>query len=156
MPAAVSGPPRRSVSSAGEAKARSIGNCWSSSMPMSRASGLALRTASASTSWARVSSGTGSASQILLEHGEPEVVVARHPDALLAVRKGPGLAGAHVAAPLVPGDELGPPVDHAHLQGAGAALAGGLLRGVEQRRSDAAALPVRADREHAERRGGGA
>src|SRR3954451_15469944 len=128
MPAAVSGPPRRSVSRAGEANARSIGNCWSSSMPISSANGLSLRTASASASWARVRSGTSSAWQILLQHGEPEVVAARLPDALGAVGERARLAGPHVAAALVPGDQLGAPVDDAHLHNRRAALAGVVLR----------------------------
>src|SRR3954467_1629149 len=115
IPAAVSGPPRRSVSRAGEANARSMGNCWSSSMPMSSASGFELRTASASASCARVRSGTGSASQILREHGEPEVVVPRLAHALRAVGERAGLPRSRVAPALVPGDELLATVDDEHL-----------------------------------------
>src|SRR5664280_56676 len=51
--------PKRSVSTCGPANAFSIGTCWSSSMPISRASGDRSRTASAAASCARCSDDRG-------------------------------------------------------------------------------------------------
>ena len=50
--------PSRSASSRGAPKARSIGNCWSSSIPISSASGSRPSSSSAAASWAMVRLGT--------------------------------------------------------------------------------------------------
>ena len=53
--------PKRSRILAGPAKARSMGNCWSRSMPTRSANGSSESTLSAAGSWAIVSAAMGSA-----------------------------------------------------------------------------------------------
>src|SRR5262249_1328436 len=93
-------------------------------------------------------------SQRLLEHDELEVLPLGHAESRVAVGEGARRAGAAIAAALVPGDQVLALSDHRHVHAVAAPLVPGeplALR--DQRVPHAAALQLRAHREHAERAG---
>src|SRR4051812_32506236 len=73
--------------------------------------------------------------QSLCKYGEPQPTISRSPPGLLVVRKRDGLAGARVAAPLVPRDQLVADLDHLHDEARHAPVVAGDPLGLGQHRS---------------------
>src|SRR5579872_669059 len=94
--------------------------------------------------------------QGLLQHHELEVVAGGDAEQRIVGRERLSLAGAGVAAPLVPGDQLGADGDDGHAHAPRASLGGVAFRRLQQRTAEPSVLQRRADGEHAEVPGGGA
>src|SRR5579862_8539364 len=88
--------------------------------------------------------------QLLLQHDELEALLLRLAETLVLVRKGLGLAGAVVAAPLVPGDEGGTHRHDGHARQTRTTLSPLSFGEFEHLPTKPTALHTRPHREHAD------